>query len=313
MRILQKIFLGLLLLCLSQNSSAWRIENDRLYLDYGDTMWDISYNLFGDGNKWNDLWKCRVDKSFDDPRKAYPNMEFILKDSFTQSTISSHNKIDHPGDTIYVYQVHQFGDSSSHQTESINRLVSAIENSPKVSWISKYLIPILAVFIAGLAVYFNRKTFNKSKKHDQLSVKPLLIIRRGWNKKKGKFECYMFNRGVGPLIFKEFVFEYRKQKFIKASDVFKAILKEINMEGCYSRFQETYFTYSLKDLSLLPDNNKLLVRFIIPDDINGKSIYDEVISITYKYKYEDLYENVTIGDKCFLDEIDGSPDFAYNE
>ncbi len=86
MRTITRLAFLLIFVISSLNSSGWRKDGNTIYLDKGDYIWDVSYSLLGDGNKWQLLWDLRVDTTIDSPIQAYPNMKFILNDSIFHET-----------------------------------------------------------------------------------------------------------------------------------------------------------------------------------------------------------------------------------
>jgi len=88
MKTKMKLLFFILFLLISTNIFAWRIENNILFLEKNDNVWEVTYCLCGDGNKWKILWEKRIDKTIKSPYHAYPNMAFNLNDSLFISILS---------------------------------------------------------------------------------------------------------------------------------------------------------------------------------------------------------------------------------
>jgi hypothetical protein len=170
--------------------------------------------------------------------------------------------------------------------------IEALSNNP-TDIISVYAIPLLSIIVASIALYFSKKAYENSKKHNVISLKPLLIFRETTMQRKSKIRLYMANKGIGPLTFTEFEMQYENQTFNRMYDLFEVIIKKFG----YTRkdFDKNFrtFTNPVVDYSLKIDEEKSLIKYHLKNKTlkEAREFYNEFLNVRFVFTYVDLYDN----------------------
>ena len=157
------------------------------------------------------------------------------------------------------------------------------------------LIIAIAAFLISFAVFWI------TKKHNQLSVKPLFLFRINTDRHTGKIKIFIMNKGLGPCIINDFVYYYNDKKLETMYELFKEINTKFKPKLKRDFFTIHTTVYPLKNYALTPDENKNLLH--IEHKEPNESIYnaylEEVKKVLFKYKITDYYNHVSVDDFNF--------------
>ena len=158
---MRKVLSLTLLLILSINSFAWRIEDNKLIIEEGDNLWDISHNLLAKGIDYKIIWEYNKDKYkhlTTNPSLIYDGMELDIPNSLLPFLSTNENCC--PNDSLGAV---------IKQLDVIKKHVSVIAKESTKSEFEKYfsnkwfnLIKGLFVIILGFATnYLTKVIINK--------------------------------------------------------------------------------------------------------------------------------------------------------
>ncbi|MCU4158425.1 hypothetical protein J1N10_20805 [Carboxylicivirga sp. A043] len=141
-----KALVILLLLTITVQARAWRIEGEMLYLEKGDNIWQVAYSLTGDGGNWKELWATRVDTSVINPFHAYPNMKFKLKSGlFTWNINKKLNSVNLDSSSIFLNNQLQKSTLVSSKSKETNNKILGLDYS-----FARIIIPVLVTLLVFL-------------------------------------------------------------------------------------------------------------------------------------------------------------------
>ena len=157
------------------------------------------------------------------------------------------------------------------------------------------LIIAIAAFLISFAVFLI------TKKHNQLSVKPLFLFRINTDKNIGKIKVFIMNKGLGPCIINEFEYYYGEKRMESMTDLFNEINKKFRPRLTIEFFNIHTLVYPLKNYALTPDEKKnlLFIDHKIPNEAKYRKYLEEVKKVVFKYKITDYYDNIIEDDFCF--------------
>jgi len=150
-----KSLILLLLLTMTTQVWAWRIEGSFLYLEKGDNIWQVAYSLTGDGKNWKELWATRVDTSITNPFHAYPNMKFKLKSELFKWDNSKVNSIQ----SVYANSQLLNTENSTEPLEADDNKILGLDYR-----LARILIPVLVtllVFLLGLLINWIKSKYER--------------------------------------------------------------------------------------------------------------------------------------------------------
>ena len=191
-------------------------------------------------------------------------------------------------DTIQVHLIENLAISES----SKSFIESIIKN--ETNKVTNYILPGISVLIALGALFLSFIAFKRSKTHNVISVKPLLIFRETTSHRIGKIRLYIANKGIGPLTFIDFYMVYEGNNYNKMWDIFEIVMKKFNYTNDDFVLNYRTFTNPLIDYSLKIDEEKILLKYHLKDKNQtiSKEFFKEFKKIEFVYKYSDLYENI---------------------
>jgi hypothetical protein len=75
-----KFFLVVFILLIPSCAFGWIIVEDKIFIERGDNLWNISYHIYGSGWYYGRLWRNRLDSTLtNDPNLIYAGMKFKYK------------------------------------------------------------------------------------------------------------------------------------------------------------------------------------------------------------------------------------------
>ena len=146
------------------------------------------------------------------------------------------------------------------------------------------IVSFLALVASGTAIYLTRT-------HNALSVKPLLIFRSSTSWTAGKVHIQMFNKGLGPLVFKQFIFHYEKEEFTTGLELFNHLAKIIDISKDDLEIEYRSFTYPMKGMGMAANDQKTLLKFKLKKGKRDKTekLYSLFKQVDIKYHFVDFY------------------------
>ncbi len=164
---------------------------------------------------------------------------------------------------------------------------------------AEIVIAAVSGIIALIALQANIQAGKETRKHNKLSVKPLLVVFRRINTQKsiGKYEVSVANQGVGPAIIKnvELLFE-GKRVSLNDNITYKAFLNK-KMKNLKSK--DTFYP----NPSFVIKMGETLILWSFEFD-KMEAIY-EMDKLGIKIEYKSMYLDKTFasGVKIFSDSI----------
>ena len=150
--------------------------------------------------------------------------------------------------------------------------------------IAQIILGICSLIIAGIAIWYTRKSIKQQQIHNEKSVKPILNVRLvdGID----RVELGLHNRGVGPLIIKDTIITYENKKYNGIEKLFEEI--GVNKEGMVVSI--------LKNCTILPNQKEDLLNFLVDKTISKSIskldvIRKTVAKIGIRVEYCDIYDN----------------------
>lgn len=198
-------------------------------------------------------------------------------------------------DTLQVHFVENF-----ILPDSSEAIISKIANSQNST--SNLALSVITTIISIFALIVSGLAFLNSRKHNIISVKPILIFRENVGSNSSSIKLFIQNKGVGPLTFNLFNIIYEDNIYYKMYDVFKIVKKKFG----YSKddFQEKFqlYTYPLANYSLKvgDEKNLLTYKLINKSPKESREFYSEIKKIKYHFEYTDLYGNTIEDDYQFI-------------
>ena len=191
-------------------------------------------------------------------------------------------------DTIHVHLVDNFAISESSK-EFVESIVKNETNN-----MVNYILPGISILVAFGALIISYFAFKRSKIHNVISVKPLLIFRENTSHRNGKIRLYIANKGIGPLTFNDFDMRYNGKTYHKMWNIFEIIMKKFNYTNDDFNLSYRVFTNPLTGYSLKVDEEKNLIKYHLKDKTQEQSklFYEELKKIEFEYRFSDLYGNV---------------------
>jgi hypothetical protein len=156
-------------------------------------------------------------------------------------------------------------------------------------------LTLIAVIISGLAVlssiFWNWRTFNLTKKHHILMVRPLLSIETYME--SNRYIISLKNIGNGPAIVKNIKFPYKDQNFTNLIFLLDYRIKEegepLMENGYINGDDEAHFTKMSHNLG--KDETIILYKTSERENID-LSAYNKIFNdIAINIDYNDLYGN----------------------
>ena len=168
-----------------------------------------------------------------------------------------------------------------------------------VKWIKRpsNQIALFAIIIStfGLlySVYYNRKTLELTKIHNELSVKPILHFNETINRNEGFIAILLTNKGLGPATLKQIDFVYEKRNYSKYIDFLNLIRNQAIKDSVkISINHHQIFERS----SLSADESVDLVKIFVEPSAYVDSIANFLEHVLIEIKYSDIYNNEFHGD-----------------
>ncbi len=161
----------------------------------------------------------------------------------------------------------------------------------------KYLIDLMALFIAVLALFLTIWQAKISREHNILSVRPHLVIAHPVLAKISSYSLksntplkyILSNEGLGPAKIKQVYLVYNKKNFpiTTIQDLKLALLKAgINFDPYWG------FTIPTKGEYISAGGEEMLLSF--PRDSGDKALLQKLLKvlplISFKVEYESIYE-----------------------
>ncbi len=155
-----------------------------------------------------------------------------------------------------------------------------------ITAIASILIALISGVIAIIALKANIRSGEETRKHNKLSVLPLLAVERKKIEKKDRnnHKLILVNNGVGPAIIESFAL-YFKDREISCNDV-KAY--ENFLENDMKRFNCQHTSHGRRGVSLGAGERKTLWEFEY--NLNTKDIED-IQELTVRVKYQSIYKD----------------------
>jgi len=154
-------------------------------------------------------------------------------------------------------------------------------------------LTLIAVIISGVAVlssiFWNWRTFNLTKKHNKLMVRPLLSIKT--YTESNKYIISLKNIGNGPAILQNIEFPYKGQKFSNLIFLLNYRIekeKEPFKKKGYIN-EEDVAGFATMSHNLGKDETIILYRTVEMENID-LSVYNKIFNgISINIDYTDLY------------------------
>lgn len=167
---------------------------------------------------------------------------------------------------------------------------------------------IMSAVIACMSLIISIRAFRISKRHNTITQKPYLNFRLNTNRTERKVEFYISNRGLGPCVFTEFKYSYNGIITASAHELFNAVVMALgfNPEADFSK-DYRLFSYPLQGYSLLPQEEKTLLKYRLKTDYADKyeELFEEFKKVDFAYSYRDFY------DESIEDSFNYQRDFFY--
>lgn len=159
-----------------------------------------------------------------------------------------------------------------------------MENDKKFKWSTDNWISLSAVFIALCALFLSIYEGYSNRKHNQISVKPLILLDSGKNETGSGFRIR--NSGLGPALIKWFSVEIDG----KLMPHWKAFIEELGLplSGDYS-----YMNPSEKSILLPGEKENLFWAMGAKDSALRKIKRKIIIKICYCSLYEECWQSFT--------------------
>lgn len=180
------------------------------------------------------------------------------------------------------------------------------ENQDEKVGYSDYL-PFASIVIALVALYVSFRVFVVNRRHNKLSLKPLLIFRADTSHSKGKARFYILNKGLGPCIIEEFIFSYNEKKDPRVWVAFDQVKKEFNYKMRDFNSKYNLKVYPLKGYSVTPDEDKTLLKYQLnKSKEENKDFYKSVSQIKIEYRYRDYYDQIVTDEFIYFRDLHNS-------
>lgn len=191
-----------------------------------------------------------------------------------------------------------FHSNFSQDTLLVSETIKALAEYSKPSlleWFSNpnTLIAVTAILISIFSLIFstihNRKTFKITKRHNILSVKPLLKIAKSIKGNDGIIDYFLENQGLGPAIIKSLEYRYEDEHFNNIKEFFETIGKRMRTKT----EMKVDLDYKEKiEHSVISANTEMqLLQVVVKPPIYTDSLGDLMEKIEILIDYEDMYDN----------------------
>ncbi len=144
---------------------------------------------------------------------------------------------------------------------------------------------ILAIIIAIISIRYTTKSLKEQKKHDVLTVKPIINV--GTGNYLDSISVFLFNKGMGPATIQKVEISYccNGKKIIQNS-----IMEIIN--ALHPNYTLSDGFTDLTDFTFLPDESIDIFSIKRAKNASHKEIEKDLSFIEGHIWYIDLYENV---------------------
>jgi len=154
---MRKVLSLTLLLILSINSFAWRIEGNKLIIEEGDNLWNISHNLLAKGIDYKIIWDYNKEKYkhlTTNPSLIYDGMELNIPDSLIPFLTTNSNCC--PNDSLGVVIKHLASIENNVKNINNRQVISgeSVGKEKRKERIWNLVITLLATLITYVVTKF---------------------------------------------------------------------------------------------------------------------------------------------------------------
>lgn len=159
-------------------------------------------------------------------------------------------------------------------------------------------VPLMTLIIAGCAVWISVRNGRETRKHNKLSVRPILGFHDNRkNIKDGKrfIQFVLQNNGVGPAVIKNFILRHDSEEVTRNdSDAYNAFIDEkLKKLHLVTRGSHT------PDSAMLPSAEVILLSFECKNEEEAEAIA-EADRLGLRIEYTSIYKDETF----ILDTLD---------
>ena len=144
---------------------------------------------------------------------------------------------------------------------------------------------ILAVIIAIISIRYTTKSLREQKKHDVLTVKPIINV--GIVNYVDSISIFLFNKGMGPATIQKVEISY----CCNGENIVRNSIMEI-INSIHPNYTLSDGFTDLTGLTFLPNESINIFSIERTQNTNHKEIEQVLAFITGHFWYIDLYENV---------------------
>jgi len=171
----------------------------------------------------------------------------------------------------------------SPKVDTLQVKIHEIPLTPEVGWLMTNSIPLMAASVAMLAVILSIYNNRASRKHNKLSVRPLLAFEysRGGSNDWIGFELQ--NNGFGPAFIKRLDISYDGKKLNSTMELLEIIQHKFPINQDFQ-----FKTYGDKSTMIQNQSNKILT--IDSQSPNLETVIDIFDKVSFAVKYESIYK-----------------------
>jgi len=160
------------------------------------------------------------------------------------------------------------------------------------SWLDENVAAVIATCAMAATVWQGYL----ARKHNKLSVKPLLDVRRVCSHNTGEFSYTLCNHGLGPAIITSLSLKINNVEYSKVTTEALASVLSLHFEQSITHPEKLYFS-RYKHLSSSPIKSgssipilKISIADIEEGDFNPILIIDDLDKISFSVSYKSIYE-----------------------
>jgi hypothetical protein len=177
------------------------------------------------------------------------------------------------------------------------RIIDVSPHLPLTEYLNQptSILALLAIVLSAASLLFsviwNRRTFNLTKKHNVLSVKPLLTVHTQLLD-DNKFLISLTNEGLGPAYIREVTFLYNNKTYNSFNDIYiiKKQESRINVDGIFGTFIASSLGKGARFIIFMSKANQEI-------GLHDYRVFFDHIGI--RIIYNDIYENQSLFEDKF--------------